>query len=121
MKILITLSVSILIAVLTGCTTKSNARQQAREAFVSGQQQAMAQAQQKKSVMFIGSVQNPIVEWTEDLTLASGIVAADFRGRRDPRGFNLRRNGQTYTVTSKQLLQGEDFSLQPGDTIEIVP
>ena len=116
------LLLSILIGiVVTGCTTKSNARLQSREAFVAGQQQALAQMQEKKSVRFIGSVQNPIVEWTEDLTLASAIVAADFRGRRDPRMFNLRRDAQTFSVTSKQLLQGEDFSLQPGDTIEIVP
>ena len=120
MKIVAALFLAVLVAI-TGCTTKSKARLQSHEAFVAGQQQALAQMQQPKNVMFVGDVQNRMVPWTEDLTLATGIIAADYRGRRDPRSFILHRNGQNYPVSAKQLLQGEDFSLQPGDTIEIVP
>jgi hypothetical protein len=111
----------IFVVTITGCTTKRNARLRSQEAFVAGQQQALSQMQHSQNVMFVGDVQNRMIPWTEDLTLATGIVAADYRGRHDPKGFTLRRNGQSYTVSAKQLLEGEDFSLQPGDTIEIVP
>ncbi len=120
MKILIVLGVATLLGA-AGCTTKSKARLQAREAFVAGQEQALTQMRQPQMIMVVGDVQNRTLPWNEELTLASAIVAADFRGRRDPKGFLLRRNGETFSISAKQLLQGEDFPLQPGDTIEIVP
>ncbi len=117
------LILSALLGVLTstGCTSKAKARLQSREAFVAGQQQVLTQMQQRQGVTFVGNVQNQFVPWVEDLTLATGFLAADYRGLRDPRSFVLRRNGQTFSVTAKQLLQGEDFALQPGDVVEVVP
>ena len=111
----------VLILAITGCTTKRDARLKAEEAYLAGQKQAIAQMQQPKTVSFIGDVQNRVITWTEDLTMANAIVAADYRGRHDPKAFVLHRNGQNYPISARQLLQGEDFSLQPGDTIEIVP
>jgi starvation-inducible outer membrane lipoprotein len=121
MKRTIAASFLVLCLALSGCVSKREARLRSQQSFIAGQQQAMTQVQQGQSVRFIGLVQNSSVPWTEELTLASGIVAADFRGRRDPKMFILRRGAETLTVSAKQLLQGEDFSLQPGDTVEIVP
>lgn len=121
MKRLLPVLLLLLLVAVNGCTTKAKARLQSHEAFVAGQQQALAQMHQPQSVMFIGDVQNRAVPFSENLTLASAIVAADYRGRRDPRSFVLKRNGQIFQISARQLLQGEDFPLQPGDAIEIVP
>src|SRR5262249_27143686 len=58
---------------LNGCVTKAAAKAQAREAFVAGQQQAMARMPQNAptqgpSITVIGPVKNGLIPWTEDLT-----------------------------------------------------
>src|SRR5437667_12054051 len=80
---------------LTGCTTKSNAKAQARAAYAAGQQQALERVlQSRNSVTVIGAVRNPLVPWTEDLTLAKALVAADYYARGNPREIIIVRNGQ---------------------------
>ncbi|MDQ6632584.1 MAG: hypothetical protein M3Y82_12660 [Verrucomicrobiota bacterium] len=105
-----------------GCTTKSKSQAQAQAAFASGQQQAFAQMQQQKqshTVKFLGPVKNEIIPWTEDLTLTQAIVAAEYRGIVDPKMILIIRDGQRIPVNPKQLIRGEDFPLQAGDTVEI--
>ena len=105
---------------LAGCTSNSNAKAQAREAFVAGQQQALARMLQARApnVTLLGPVHNPVMPWTEDLTLAKAIVAAGYYGRTDPKGIVIHRNGQEMPVDPKQLLSGEDVPLQAGDVVE---
>jgi hypothetical protein len=69
----------------------------------------------------IGPVQNPLIAWTEDLTLAEAIVAAGYVGTRDPREIIIVREGQPIRVDPEQLLHGEDVPLQPSDIVEIRP
>jgi hypothetical protein len=106
-----------------GCTTKSKADAKARAAYMAGQQQALMRVydSQRTSIRFVGNVKNPLVEWTEGLTLALAVVAAEYQGVVDPRDIVVVRNGQPIRVDPKQLLRGEDFLLQPGDAVEIHP
>jgi hypothetical protein len=105
---------------LTGCTTKAKARQQARAAFMAGQQSAMMRMSQPQNpvVTFIGQVQIPSIPWAEGLTLAQGIINAGYFGK-DPRQIVIVRNSQAVPVDPKQLLNGEDIPLQAGDLVQI--
>ena len=70
--------------VVTGCVTKSKAKADAQAAYFAGQQQAMMRMSQPQTpvVTFIGPVRNPMVQWSEGLTLANAIVAAGYRARK---------------------------------------
>jgi hypothetical protein len=110
---------------VNGCVTKAKADAQARMAFLAGQQQAtmrMQQMQQQQargpSVTFVGPVQNFVVAWRDGLMLTQAIVSANYLGSGDPSGIVIHRSGQNIPVDPKQLLNGEDFLLQPGDLIE---
>jgi len=70
-------------------------------------------------VVVIGPVQNPEVQWTEGLTLAQAILAANCTGHRNPKEIILTRQGETTWIDPKDLLRGNDVPLQPGDTITI--
>ncbi len=106
-----------------GCATKTQARRQAEAAFQAGQQQALQQLYESKfpTVTVLGPVRNPKLDWTEDLTLARAIVAANYQGSSEPREIVLRRGNEAVHITPKQLLAGEDWPLSAGDRIEIVP
>jgi hypothetical protein len=104
-----------------GCTSKSKAQSEARTAYLAGQQQAMMQMQVNRNptVTVQGQVHNNVVEWTEDLTVAKAIVAADYYGKRDPREIILLRRGIASRVDMKVLSEGEGPLLQPGDLLEL--
>ncbi len=109
--------------VLAGCTTKSKARHQTQSAYFAGQQQAYAQVQEARrlNVRFVGYVLHPEVQWVEGLTLAQAIAIADYPDRRTPSEIVIVRQRGRFTVDPKSLLHGEDYPLEPGDTIEIHP
>ena len=113
-----------LASILAGCVTKSKAQAQARDAFAAGQQQAMTlsrmQQPQGPTVTVVGQVRNSVIPWTSDLTLARAIVTAGYFGASDPKQIYLVRNGKATTIDSKQLLNGEDLPVQPGDVIQIM-
>ncbi len=113
--------VLLLLVATSGCTTKANAKAKAQAAFVAGQQQAISNLQPRPpSVSVNGEVRNRVVLWTDDLTVAKAIVAAEYYGFPNPRSILIIRNGQTYYVNPKQLLKGEaDPPLEPGDVIEL--
>lgn len=111
---------AVVMVLTSGCETKSKARLQQQTAYMAGQQQAMTQAQAGKTVRITGEVQNSTIPWTETLTLSQAIVDADYRGLRDPRRIVVRRfNQPPITIAPRQLLQGEDMPLQPGDVVQI--
>jgi hypothetical protein len=60
-----------------------------------------------------------VVPWTEDLTLAKALMAAEYQSRRNPRQIIILRGGQTIPVDPNLLLNGEDVPLQAGDRVEI--
>jgi hypothetical protein len=106
---------------LTGCVTKAKAKADARAAYAAGQQETLRRLTLARSptVTINGEVRNPIVPWTEDLTLAKAIVAAEYCGHSDPGDVIIVRAGQATRVDLKQLLAGQDVPLQPGDIVEL--
>jgi protein involved in polysaccharide export with SLBB domain len=104
-----------------GCTTRSQSQTDAQAAYAAGQRDAYARiaAMQRTSVVVIGPVQNPEVQWTEGLTLAQAILAANCTGPGNPKEIILVRQGETTRIDPKDLLRGHDVPLQPGDTITI--
>ena len=101
-----------------GCTTHSPSQADVRAAYLAGQRDAYA-AMRRTSVAVIGQVQNPEVQWTDGLTLAQVIVAANYTGHGNPKEISLTRQGETTPIDPKDLLRGNDVPLQPGDTITI--
>ena len=119
---ILTAFVSLLLSFTTGCETKSRARFEARQAYVEGQQQALEQSGPKPKIVTVtGQVRNPVIPWTEDLTLAKAIDAAQYTGYLNPRLIRLIRDGQPTDIKPSALLNGQDMPLQPGDTIQVVP
>ena len=72
-------------------------------------------------VTVTGEVRNSIIPWTEGLTLAKAIVAADYTAYMAPRIIRVIREGQTTEIKPSALLNREDMPLQPGDSIQLVP
>ena len=121
-RVLVFLCLSLLVPSLSGCVSKSNARAQARQAFIAGQQEAMARMArqpQQPSVTFIGPVKNPTVAWTQDLTLAKAILAAGYLGAKEPTQIMIVRNSQAIPIDPKRLLSGEDIPLASGDLVQL--
>ena len=104
-----------------GCISNSRDRTDEQAAYIAGQREAFASisAAQRTSVVVIGPVQNPNVPWTDGLTLAQAIVAANYNGLGNPKEIILMRQGETTRIDPKDLLGGRDVPLQPGDTITI--
>ena len=105
---------------VTGCVTKSAANAQAQQAYVAGQRQALERMlQSRNSVNILGPVRNPLVPWTEDLTLGKAIVAAEYYPKTNPREILIVRQGRALPVDVNKLLAGEDVPLQAGDVVNI--
>jgi protein involved in polysaccharide export with SLBB domain len=104
-----------------GCVTKSTARADARAAYLAGQKDAFATiaATQRTSITVVGRVENPQVPWVEGLTLAQAIATANYAGVGSPKEIILLRRGERATINPKDLLNGHDVPLEPGDTITI--
>ncbi len=116
------LVILLLALALNGCTTKEAARREAdKKAFIATQQSAMAaQANQEPAVWFRGDVRNQRVPWTEGLTLAEALVAAQYIGNWDPHRITLTRQGEAFVINPRRLLRGQDNpELEPGDLIEV--
>ena len=110
-----------------GCVSKSKAQAQSRAAYIRGQQEAMVRMQQMQTqgqgpcVTVNGEVRTHVVPWTDGLTLAKALVAADYVGTADPAQIIILRNGVGKRVEPRQLLSGEDIPLQPGDVVHLLP
>ncbi len=112
---------------LAGCVTKSAAKARARNAFLAGQQEAMMRMQQMQSqaqgpgVTVNGDVQTHFVPWTEGMTLAKALLAADYIGTADPAQIIIVHNGVANRIDPAMVLAGKDIPLQPGDTVQLIP
>lgn len=122
---LIRLCVPLLAVLLGGCVSKSKADARAHAAFMAGQQQALARMQQVQGqgpcVTVNGEVRNRVVPWTEGMTLAKALVAADYYGAKDPGQIIIVHNGIANRVEPSQLLSGVDIPLQAGDIVQLMP
>jgi hypothetical protein len=109
-----------------GCVSKKKSNAQARKAYIAGQQATMARMQQIQTqgqgpcVTVNGDVRNHVVPWTEDMTLAKALVAAEYLSAADPAQVIILRNGIGKRVEPRKLLSGEDIPLQPGDVVHLV-
>ena len=108
---------------VAGCVSKSGAHRREMEAFQKGQQQAVTAQQQTQApvVWFRGLIRNSRVPWSEGLTLAQGILAAQYTGASNPSSVRVTRQGQVHLIDLKLLLRGEeDPLLEPGDLVEVL-
>ena len=107
----------------TGCgsVSKREADEQARTAFIAGQQQAYARLMESRgpSVMILGQVRAPVIQWSPDLTLARALVEAGLAGY-DPVAIHIIRNGRAIPVHPEKLLSGEDVPLERGDIVDVL-
>ena len=110
-----------------GCVSNKKAQMEARQAFVSGQEQALQaqqHAQQAKgpAVFLQGPIRNPVVPWEDAMTLSQAIVTAVYTGFMNPRIIRVLRDGQVAgEFQGIDLLHHQDMDLQPGDTVIVVP
>jgi hypothetical protein len=103
-----------------GCVTRSHANAQARQAYMAGQQAALASlAGEGKVIIIEGPVERPNVPWVEGLTLSQAIATATYTGRRNPRSITITRQGEAISVIPRTLLSGRAILLQPGDAVKI--
>jgi hypothetical protein len=119
---------------LTGCISKSKAQAHVRAAYLAGQRDAVAHMNQQQTgdtgggsidvsepsnVTFIGPVENPIVPWTDGLTLARAILTAVYQSQQDPVMILIKRSNEEVQIQPSRLLNGGDFPLRPGDIVEL--
>ena len=81
---------------------------------------ARMQQAQGPSVTVNGEVRNHVVPWTQGLTLAQAIVAAEYCGAKDPSQMIIVHNGVATRLDPRQLLTGTDIPLQSGDIIQLI-
>ena len=106
---------------LTGCVSKATADAQAKAAFLAGEKAAYQNMQASQTaIMVLGDVQKHQIPWVAGLTLAQAIATAGYNGAHDPVGIILKRNSVQTEIDPKQLLNGKDVPLQPGDVISIL-
>lgn len=109
------------ILLVTGCTTKRRADLKAQEAYLAGQQRAMAQQQLPAGniIQIVGDVKRSVLEWSDGLTISQAIVEAEYQNARQPLAILVYRRGQILSVNPSDLLRGRDLVLEPGDRIEL--
>ena len=108
-------------ALLAGCTTRSAAQANAREAFLAGQNAALRQQQasQLTGVTIRGPVQNPQVPWVAGLTLVQAVATANYLSAQAPKEIIITRQGESAKLDAAVLLNGVQLPLEPGDVIEL--
>jgi hypothetical protein len=118
----------------TGCASKKKQQDQVRRAYAAGEQAAHAQMQQAQSpqlppqalqqttdpqVRILGAVRNPVLMWSDGLTLARALVEAQYEKPNAPSSITIYRNNQPLNIDPQRVLEGEDYPLFPGDIVYI--
>lgn len=102
--------------------SKSKAKLQQQNAYLAGQHEALAQAQQQAqfpTVRIIGPVKNPIVSWNEGMTLGRALFNAGTFSNTDPTAIVIHRGGQDFQIDLQRFYAGDDYPVVPGDVIEL--
>ncbi|HUA66146.1 MAG TPA: hypothetical protein VME24_09875 [Alphaproteobacteria bacterium] len=109
------------LVLVTGCVTKATADAQAKAAFVAGEKAAYQTMQSSTTaVMVLGNVQKHQIPWVDGLTLGQALATANYTGAHDPTDIVLRRNSIQTEIDPKELLNGRDVPLHPGDVISVI-
>jgi hypothetical protein len=113
--------VLLLFVPLLGCISKSKSRSQIEAAYAHGQQSVWAEPQSAQPLVYFGGdVRNQRIPWSEGLTLAQALLAAEYTWTWDPRVITVTRGNEVVAVDPKRLLRGqEDPLLEPGDRVEV--
>lgn len=122
MKVLVAFITFVLLAA-SGCTTRSKARAEAQAAYQAGQEQTFARVEEARriNIRVIGPVHHAEIIWADGLTLAKAIAAADYWDARDPQVVMIVRQRERINISPRDLLNGKDWPLEPGDTVEMHP
>ena len=117
------LIILVLAGLATGCTTKSTARLQAQNAYLAGQNAALQRqlTQQAGAISVVGPVRNATVPWVAGMTLTQALVTANYLGGGESAQIILTRQGQDGVIDPKDLVNGVQIPLEPGDIITIPP
>ncbi len=105
-----------------GCTSRSRARTEARDAFLAGQNAALLQAQSPAGMPCVtvnGPVQNRNIPWIAGMTLLQALATANYLDARGPREIILTRDGESATLKPNVLFNGAVVPLEAGDIIEL--
>lgn len=114
-------SILILALIATGCVSKSTADAQSRAAFIAGQKSAYQNmVASQTDIIVLGNVLKHDLPWTTGMTLAQAITDAQYTGKQDPTDIMVKRNSVQKRVDPTQLLNGQDMTLLPGDTIIVM-
>lgn len=109
------------LALVAGCVTRAAADAQAKAAFVAGEKAAYQTMQSSTTaVIVLGNVQKHQIPWADGLTLAQALAAANYTGAHDPTDIILKRNSIQTEIDPKELLNGRDVPLHPGDVISVI-
>lgn len=116
----------------SGCAShKDKTEEQVRRAYAAGAAAAQMQMQQHQTeqpmippsgdpqIHILGSVRNPVLVWSEGLTLARALVLADYQRNNPPSSITIYRNNQPLQIDPQTILGGADYPLYPGDLIYI--
>jgi hypothetical protein len=99
---------------VSGCAGKSKQK----SAGIYGMTPPMAAP--PPAVMFTGDVKVQFVPWTEGMSLAQGLLGAQYTGSWDPHLITITRGGVSYRVDARRFLRGEENpELQVGDLINV--
>jgi hypothetical protein len=117
----------LLCVTVSGCASKSKNQTQVRRAYAAGQQAAVAQMQQaqqqqaqlanQQQVRILGPVKNSLLLWSQEMTLARALNAAEYQSQAIPKSITIYRGNETYRIDPQRVLQGEDYNLFPGDIV----
>jgi uncharacterized membrane protein len=114
------LGILFLALAVSGCTTKSQSRARAENAYLAGQNAALRQQlAQYNGITFIGAVQTPQVPWVAGLTLAQAVATANYVGAQEPRAVIITRQGESAVLDANVLLNGTEIPLEVGDVVEL--
>ncbi len=112
-------SILLLALLVTGCTSRSQARLHADNAFLAGQNAALRQQAARNGVTIVGAVQNPQVPWVAGLTLAQAVATANYVGAKEPKAIIITRQGESAVLEANVLLNGTEIPLEVGDVVEL--
>ena len=118
---------------LAGCAGHKNKNNddQVRRAYAAGAAAARMQMQQGQmqqpvippsgdpQVRILGAVKNPVLVWSDGLTLARALAIAEYQRNNTPSSITIYRNNQPLQIDPQAVLNGADYPLFPGDIVYI--
>ncbi len=124
----------VLALTVAGCAShKKKTDEDLHRAYIAGAQAARTQMLQGQAqnptlqtmptsdpqVRILGPVRNPVLPWSDGLTLARALVLAEYERNNTPTAITIYRNNQPLQIDPQTLINGADYPLFPGDMVYI--